>query len=159
MKALVIYDSYFGNTEKVAQAIGDALGPGENVQTLKVSDVKPEQLEGIELLIFGSPTRAFRATTAINGFLKRIPAGGLRGVKVAGFDTRIALEDVNSRVLNFFVRIFGYAAEPISKKLQKKGGEVAAAPEGFIVKDTEGPLKDGELERAAAWAKKILEGR
>jgi flavodoxin len=158
MKAMVIYDSYFGNTEKVARAIGEALGPGENVQSLKVSDVKPEQLEGIELLIVGSPTRAFRATAAINGFLKKIPAGGLRGVQVAGFDTRISTEDIKSRMLLFLVKIFGYAAEPISKKLQKKGGEAAAAPEGFIVKDTEGPLKDGELERAAAWAKKIAEG-
>ena len=155
---MVIYDSYFGNTEKVARSIGKALGSGEDAQTLKVGDVKPQQLNGIELLIVGSPTRAFRASPAINSFLKKIPAGGLRGVKVAGFDTRIALEDIKVRLLLFLVKVFGYAAEPISKKLQKKGGEVAALPEGFIVKDTEGPLKDGELERAAAWAKKIAEG-
>ena len=156
MKATVIYDSVFGNTEKVARAIGEALGSAGDVEIVRVSDVKPEQLKGIELLIIGSPTRMFKATGAINRFLRRIPAGSLRGVKVAGFDTRMSMDDVDSRVLHFIVKKLGYAAEPISKKLEKKGGEVAAAPEGFIVKDTEGPLKDGELERAAAWAKKIV---
>jgi flavodoxin len=156
MKAIVVFDSFFGNTEKIARAIGEALASEGDVETLKVSDVKPEQLKGLNLLIVGSPTRAFRASPAINKFLKKIPAGGLKGIKVAGFDTRISLEDINSRALSFFVKIFGYAAEPISKKLEKKGGEAAAAPGGFIVKDTEGPLKDGELERAADWAKRMI---
>jgi flavodoxin len=156
MKAMVVFDSFFGNTEKIARAIVETLTSEGDVQTLKVSDVKPEQLKGLDLLIVGSPTRAFRASPAINKFLKKIPAGDLKGIKVAGFDTRISLEDINSRALSFFVKIFGYAAEPISKKLEKKGGEAAAAPGGFIVKDTEGPLKDGELERAAAWAKRMI---
>ncbi len=159
MKAIVIYDSFFGNTEKIARAIGDALASMGSVETVKVGDVKPEQLEGLDLLIVGSPTRAFRASPGINAFLKKIPPGSLRDVKVAGFDTRISLEDIKSRALSFFVKIFGYAAEPISKKLEKKGGKVAAEPAGFMVKDTEGPLKDGELERAAAWAKQIVTGK
>jgi len=62
MKALVVYDSVFGNTEQIAQAIGDALGSSENVPVLKVTDVKLEQLAGSKLLIVGSPTRAFRPT-------------------------------------------------------------------------------------------------
>ena len=45
MKALVIYESFFGNTEKVAQAIGDALGSSMEVEVCKVSEVKPEQLK------------------------------------------------------------------------------------------------------------------
>jgi hypothetical protein len=53
------------------------------------------------------------------------------------------------------VKIFGYAAEPMAAKLKKKGGTVKNAPEGFIVGGTEGPLKDGELERAAAWTKEL----
>ena len=156
MKVLVIYDSVFGNTEKVAQAIGNALRSQENVEILHVSDVKPEQLTALNLLIVGSPTRGFRPTGAIKHFLKSIPADGLKGVKVAAFDTRMSMEDVNSRILHFLVNIFGYAAKPIAEKLRKKAGELVIAPEGFIVKGTKGPLKEGELERAAAWAKQVM---
>ena len=56
----------------------------------------------------------------------------------------------------FFVRIFGYAAKPIADRLAKKGGDLAVPPEGFYVGDMEGPLLEGELERAADWAKQIL---
>ena len=157
MKTLIVYDSFFGNTEKIAQAIGNSLGSKENVEILRVSEVKPEQLIGLELLIVGSPTRAFRPTKAIMGFLNKIPLNGLKGVKVAAFDTRISTVDVNSRFLNILVKLFGYAAKPIAYKLEKKGGSLIIPPEGFLVKDSKGPLKDGELERAADWAKLIME--
>jgi len=154
MKVLIIYDSAFGNTEQIAQAIGNALGSQKDVEILRVSNVKPEQLTGLKLLIVGSPTRQFRPTAAINNFLKRIPKNGLKGVKIAVFDTRFTMSVIEeSRVLPFFVRLFGYAAKPISDRLKKKGGELIIPPEGFYVKDSEGPLKDGELERAAAWAR------
>jgi flavodoxin len=157
MKAMVVYDSVFGNTEKVAQAIGQALGSPEDVKVVRVSDAKPEQLVGLTLLIVGSPTRQFSPTGATTGFLKSIPKHGLKGVKVAAFDTRFtenAIEKV--RILAFFVKIFGYAAKPIADRLQKKGGELVVPPEGFYVGDTEGPLLEGELERAADWAKEIV---
>ena len=154
MKTLVIYDSFFGNTEKIAQAIGDALGAPADVRVLRVGEVKPEQLGGNGLLIVGSPTRGFRPTPAVAEFLKGIPAGALKGVKVSAFDTRIALEDIKSPVLRTMVKIGGFAAKPIADGLKKKGGELAAAPEGFFVEGQEGPLKEGELERAAAWAKR-----
>ena len=157
MKALVIYDSVFGNTEQIAQAIGNALGSQEDVEILRVSNVKLEQLTGLKLLIAGSPTRQFRPTAAINNLLKRIPKNGLKGVKVAAFDTRFTMSAIEeSRVLPFFVRLFGYAAKPISDRLKKKGGELIIPPEGFFVEGVEGPLKEGELERAADWAKQII---
>jgi len=156
MKVLIIYDSVFGNTEKIAQAIGNSLDSKENVETLRVSDVKPEQLIGLELLIVGSPTRVFKPIKAIMNFLNKIPLNVLKGVKVAAFDTRISTADVNSRLLNILVKLFGYAAKPIAYKLEKKGGSLIIPPEGFFVKDSEGPLKDGELERAADWAKLIM---
>jgi flavodoxin len=157
MKALVVYDSVFGNTEQIAQAIGNALGSQEDVEILRVSNVKPEQLTGLKLLIVGSPTRGFRPTAAINNLLKRIPKNGLKGVKVAAFDTRFTMSDIEeSRVLPFFVKLFGYAAKPISDRLEKKGGERIIPPEGFFVEGVEGPLKEGELERAADWAKQII---
>jgi len=154
-KTLVVYDSYFGNTEKIALAIGDALKSQTDVQVLRVGDVKPEHLAGLELLVVGSPTRAFSASPATKGWLKALAPDSLRGVKAAAFDTRVALSEVKSRVLPVFVKLFGYAAEPIAKSLAKRGGMLVIPAEGFFVKDTEGPLKDGELERAAAWAQQI----
>lgn len=156
-KTLVVYDSVFGNTEQVAKAIGEALDPIGGVEVLKVDSVKPEQLTGLNLLVVGSPTRGFRPTASTSNLLKAIPDYGLRGVKVAAFDTRIDTADVNSAVLNVMVKMFGYAAKPISDRLVKKGGELVIAPEGFFVEDREGPLKEGELERAAEWGKQITE--
>jgi flavodoxin len=159
MNILIIYDSVFGNTEKIAQAIGTELGSQGNVETLRVSAVKPEQLAGLKLLIVGSPTRQFRPTTAASIFLKGIPENSLKGVKVAAFDTRITQSKIEGTpVLAFFVRIFGYAAKPMAKTLQKKGGELVVPPEGFFVEGTEGPLREGELERAAAWARHVIKG-
>jgi hypothetical protein len=54
------------------------------------------------------------------------------------------------------MKVIGYAAPRISSGLQAKGGRLAAAPEGFIVEDKEGPLKQGELERAASWARSLV---
>ena len=159
MKAMVVYDSAYGNTERIAQAIGDALGSQADVQVARAGDIKPEQLAGVGLLIVGSPTQKFSPTGATTGFLKGIPKNGLQGTKVAAFDTRFTVSEIAKvRVLAFFVRIFGYAAEPIADRLEKKGGDLAVPPEAFYVSDTEGPLLEGELERAADWAKEILKG-
>jgi len=118
--------------------------------------VQPEQLAGLELLIVGSPTQKFRPLPAVTALLKGIPQGGLKGVKVAGFDTRFPVSEIEkNRVLAFFVRIFGYAAKPISDRLEKAGGERVAPPEGFYVGEVQGPLLEGELERAADWARQI----
>ena len=157
MEALVVYDSFFGNTERIAQSIGNALGRPEDVGILRVGNVRPEQLAGIKLLIVGSPTRAFSPSPAIKKFLKSIPRNGLKGVRVAAFDTRVTDEEIDSAVfiLRIFVNIFGYAAKPISDRLVKKAGQLIAPPEGFYVHGTEGPLKEGELERAFEWAKQI----
>lgn len=158
MKALVFYDSVFGNTEQIAQAIGQALGSPENVETLRVSNVKPEQLTGLDLLVVGSPTRGFRPTPAISDLLKRVPENGLKGVKVAAFDTRFTRDEIESSIfiLRILVNIFGYAAKPIADRLKDKGGDLIVPPEGFYVEGMEGPLKEGELERAADWAKQII---
>ena len=157
MNALVIYESFFGNTEKVAQAVGDALGEKTDIEIKRVGDIQPDQLKGLKLLIIGSPTRAFRPSPAVSAFLKSIPNNSLKGVKAAAFDTRISTEYIKSRPLRFMVKLFGYAAKPMAEKLRKKGAEIIVPPEGFFVKDTEGPIKEGELPRAAAWAKQIEE--
>jgi len=155
MKALVIYDSVFGNTEKVAQAIGAALGTPAEASVVRIGDASLGQLAGIDVLVVGSPTRAFRPMPAVSGFIKGLPAGALQGVRIAAFDTRISPEDANSAILRFFVSIFGWAAEKIDKALTRKGGRQAVAPEGFYVLGSEGPLRAGELERAGEWARRI----
>ena len=156
MKALVVYDSVFGNTEKVAQAMGQALSAMAETQTLRVGDVKADHLSSLDALLVGSPTRAFSPTPAIRKWLRGLPANSLQGARVAAFDTRADIEQVDSAILTLMAGIFGYAAKPIGNKLVRKGGELATAPEGFAVEGTEGPLRDGELERAAEWAKQVL---
>ena len=153
MKTLVLYDTYFGNTEKIAQAIGEAIG--EDAQVMSVKEASYEQLKGLDCLVVGSPTRAFKPTKETTDWLNKLPSGALSSIKAAAFDTRMDVKKVNNRVLTFMESIFGYAAKPVADRLQKKGGNLVAEPEGFFVEDSEGPLREGELERAAEWARKL----
>lgn len=155
MKALIIYDSFFGNTEKIAQAIGEGLGGGNDVTVAKVQNFKKEQLDGINLLVVGSPTRAFSQSPDIKSFLASIPAGSLKGVKGAAFDTRMDMETVKSGFLKFMGNLFGFADKNIVSGLKKAGCDVIIPSGGFIVSDSEGPLKEGELERAKAWGAQL----
>jgi flavodoxin I len=157
MKALVVYDSAFGNTEQIARAI--AQGVGEGTEVVRAGSVQPGQLTGLDLLIVGSPTQKFRPLPPVSELLKAMSRGSLNGVRVAAFDTRMTQAKVDAvGILAFFVKIFGYAADPIAKRLVKAGGKLAAAPEGFYVEDTEGPLQAGELERATAWGRRVAAG-
>jgi flavodoxin I len=138
MKALVIYDSTYGNTERIARAIGEAI----NGQVSPVGEVIPANLNRFDLLFIGSPTHGGWFTDGIRDLLKVSPA--LEGVSAAVFDTRTKKS------------IFGFAAPRIARSLEKTGGKLAAPPTGFIVLGIQGPLLDGELERAAKWAKEIV---
>lgn len=159
MDTLVIYDSAYGNTEKVAQAVGNGLAAQGQVEVRQVDAVKPDQLAGLKLLIVGSPTQRFNMTPATKELLEAIPSHGLKGVRVAAFDTRYPMSKIEETpVLAFFVRLAGrsaFAANHIAKQLKKKGGEPVAKPEGFFVSGTEGPLLADELERAAGWAAQL----
>lgn len=151
MKALVVYDTFFGNTEQIARTIAEALG----AEAVKADSVTSEQLAGLDLLVVGSPTRAFSASPHTKAFLKSLAPGALNGVKVTAFDTRITIEDSKSGFLTIMMKLFGWAAKGIAKRLTGKGGVLAAEPEGFAVLDSEGPLKAGELERAAEWGRRL----
>lgn len=150
MKALVVYGSVYGNTEKIAKAIAEAIAPSNEVRVLRVGEAKPSDLASVNLLILGSPTQAGRPVSAVQDFLGKVPELSLKGVSVAAFDTRISKK---------IVGLFGYAAGRIADNLKKKGGTLIASPEGFFVTGREGPLKEGEPERAAAWAKGILQSK
>jgi flavodoxin len=147
MKALVVYDSIHGNTEGIAKAIGDAIA-GE-VEVLHAGEASSSDLGTLDLLIVGAPTYAGRPTPPVRDFLGRVPALALEGVSVAAFDTRLSTR---------LVAIFGYAAGKIARSLKRLGGTLVVSPEGFFVKGTEGPLLEGEAERAADWAREIVEG-
>jgi flavodoxin len=148
MKALIVYDSVYGNTEKIAQAIGSAI-TGE-VKVFRPAEVNPSDLESVDLLIVGSPTQGGRPTPAIQDFLSKVSEAAIKGINVAAFDTRFSTR---------LVGIFGYAAGRIASNLKGKRGALVASPQGFFVKGTKGPLKEGELERAAGWAKGIVESK
>lgn len=148
MKALVVYDSLYGNTEKIALAIGKALDGDTKV--IRVSEANPLELGVLDLLIIGSPTQGGRPTKSIQDFLSKIPQDALKNVRVTSFDTRISTK---------LVGIFGYAAGRILESLKAKKGQLTAFPQGFFVKGSKGPLKEGELERAASWAVGILENK
>jgi flavodoxin len=147
MRVLIVYDSVHGNTEKVAQAVGDALAGEVRVQRPEGAEGTPT-VEAVELLIVGSPTHGGWFTEAIKGWLDQLPATALRVTRVAAFDTRTP-----PTILS---RIFGFAAPRIADRLEKKGGTLLVPPEGFVVQGIKGPLRGGELERAAAWAKGLV---
>jgi flavodoxin len=156
MKALVIYDSYFGNTERIAKAMGEALAHECAAEVVPADQMTLERLQGADLVIVGSPTRSFRPTPGVTQWLKQTGGDELRGKRVAAFDTRIRLDTIGSKPLRFMVKTGGFAAKAIAKSLVSKGGTLTAPPEGFTVDGEEGPLTAGELERAGAWARQIV---
>lgn len=159
MKALILYDSVYGNTEAIAQAIYQALPSQANVRIAKVGDARPELFDGLNLLIVGSPTQRFRVTEAASHWLLSLSPGSLKGVQVTAFDTRLSMVEINKTpVLAFFVRLLGersYGARYIANQLRNKGAEIVLPPEGFFVTGMKGPLVAGELERAQGWIRGI----
>jgi flavodoxin len=147
MRAFVVYDSTYGNTEKIAKAIGGAFTG--DVKVLRASEVNLSELGKPDLIFVGSPTQGGRPTPAIVDFFDKLPEASIAGVKAAAFDTRLSAK---------WVGVFGYAAGRIAESLKGKGGNLVTMPQAFFVKGKEGPLKDGELERAAGWAKGISGG-
>jgi flavodoxin len=148
VKTLVVYDSVYGNTELVARAIGETL-LGE-VQVLHVGRVDVSDLETVDLLIIGSPTHGALPTEAVQGLIERIGSPVREGAKAATFDTRLTW--------GFLERWGGFAAPKMADALKEKGWALAGAPGGFFVRGLrKGPLKRGEADRAAAWARRLFE--
>ena len=148
MNMLIVYDSYFNNTKQIANAIAEAF-PGSSLKPAK--EVSINEIRNYNLIIAGSPTRAFRPTEDLSKLIKSLPLNALKNCKVAAFDTRIDLEAIKQKMWKKMVHAGGYAAPVIHKRLIKKGATGICEPEGFYVLDNEGPLKPGELERAYQW--------
>jgi len=141
VKTLVIYDTNYGNTKKIAKAIASNLG--KNTKTISLTNFKTKNLKGIDMLVVGCPVIAWNPTEKMNLFLTGLKDNELAGIKAASFDTRMKL---------FF---FTDAAKKISKELVRAGATIIANPQDFYVRKAEGPLRSGEMEKAAVWAADI----
>jgi len=143
MKALVLFDSNYGNTKMIAKTISDELG--EDSKAVSVADFRAELLEGIHLLVVGSPILAWRPSEKMRAFLSGLRSGQLESIKAASFDTRIK------------TFMSGDAAKKIANSLKKAGAEIIVPPQMFFVKGTGGPLLEGEKEKATQWAESLKE--
>ena len=153
MTALVVYDSLYGNTETIAEAIASAVLDAE---VHRLFEVDPAALPAADLLVVGSPTQGGQPTAATRDWLARLPAGSLTRTRVGAFDTRLAKSD-HGFLLGALMNVIGFAAPRILKQLESRGGRPAAAAEGFVVAGREGPLQAGELQRAGGWASGLVQ--
>jgi flavodoxin len=145
MRALVIFDSSHKNTDLLAHVIGSSVGAQAD-EILWVGGVAPAKLKDRDLLIVGSSSHRGKPTLALQGFFQVIDPD-LKGIEVAAFDTRVARR---------LPSLFGYAAGWLAKEMEARGGTLVAPPQGFLIEGSEGPLREGEIERAADWAQKLL---
>ncbi len=150
MKAVVVYDSVYGNCEKAAREIAKGCG----AQAIRAGSAKAVSLETFDLLVVGSPTHGGKPMESVKKFLDGIPENCLKGKKAAGFDTHISKES-KGMFLRGVSKVLGFAAPRISRELEEKGAKIAAEPAGFGVKGKEGPLEESELKKAGAWGAKL----
>ncbi|HEX5115129.1 MAG TPA: flavodoxin domain-containing protein [Pseudonocardiaceae bacterium] len=161
MRALVIWESAFGNTRKIAESIAEGLAPTVTATTAEAGRLDAGLLDGIDLLVVGAPTHMFGLPSArsrqneiqqvrgewqpaaggVREWLAAAPPVGRRTVVAAAFDTRFAKPHW----------VTGSAARATAKQLKDLGYRVVAT-ESFFVARAEGPLLRGEFERAHGWA-------
>lgn len=162
MRALVVFESMFGNTKAIAEAVVEGLSSRIDVEAVAVDSAPVRLPETVALLVVGGPTHAFglsrpdtRSTAAAQaGSPVTSAAVGLRewldrlavpsGVRAAAFDTRVSRP-----------RVPGSAARKVEKRLRGLGAEVVVPATTFWVRGTPGPLLDGEIERARQWGRNL----
>ena len=171
MKAVVAYESMYGNTRQVAEAIAQGLEPLGDVQVISVHEGVEGAAEDADLIVVGGPTHMHGMSTSMSrkaaaqaaeededveleshvadgpGLREWLAGRRGEGKRGAAFDTRIE----KSAVLT------GAASRGIAKRLRRRGFEVVGDPESFFVEDSEGPLAEGELDRAKAWGASLAE--
>lgn len=142
MNTLVIYDSEFGNTARVAHAIAETLASAGTVRVEDVGQGADIDVSAFDFLVIGGPTQAHGMSPRLRAWIDSTSRDALSGLNVAVFDTR----------LRWPVILAGSAARSAAKQLQHTGAHLVAPPESFFVSSKEGPLEVGELEHAASWA-------
>jgi flavorubredoxin len=146
MESLVVYDSQFGNTKTVAYAIADGLRSHGAVRIFGLDKLLPDDLGTVDLLMVGGPTQAHGISARMRQFLDVLEtASGTRTVAVA-FDTRLRMPELVS----------GSAAKAIARRLSRRGVRIFAAPESFFVTRQGPELEQGEIDRATAWARRLV---
>ena len=132
-KAIIVYDTVYGNTEKVARALAQGLESSHavSVTLTRASEADASRLSEYDIVLVGSPTHAWNASKPIKEFLHGLAKSGLKGKKAFAFDTKMRS------------RIAGSAAKHIEKELSKLGAEIARASASAIVEGNEGPLEEG----------------
>lgn len=158
MNITIVFDSIFGNTRTIAEAVRDALLPGNSVRLVTVQEAKDLDLGGTDLLVVGSPTRGFRPTPNISSYVEGLD-GVAPGKFAAAFDTRLDLDTVKPEPLRWVIDVGGYAAARIAASLERHGFVLKGGAAGFLVGGAEGPLHAGEVERARDWALSLLPPR
>jgi len=143
MKAVIVYDSAYGNTKAIAEAVASGLGTA-NARTVPVARFRRADVSAGDLLVVGSPINGWRPTPKTMETLTAVESEGLAGVLAAAFDTRVKLF------------IHGDAAGKISRHLKKAGATPVSKPMPFYVGGTEGPLLPGETDRAKTWGAQLL---
>jgi flavodoxin I len=147
MNTLIIYDSTFGNTEQLARAMANRLGDDGMVRLLRVPEAGALEIKDADVLIIGGPTQRHGLSPALRAFLERISRLTMHGLGAAAFDTRYRMSAWKS----------GSAASRIASILKRAGASLVLPPESFFVAEREGPLEEGELERAAQWTEQVFE--
>jgi flavodoxin len=132
----------------VAEAIGYRLKSESAVRLVGINELTVADFNDADLVVMGSPTHRMNLPEAARPVLDRLPKTLLNGKLFAAFDTSYKM----SWWLNHFT-----AGKRLSQKLRKLGGKRILPPEIFLVTGREGPLYEGEIDRAKAWAELIIE--
>jgi hypothetical protein len=167
MRAFVVYESMYGNTAAIGEAIAAGLNAGGlRAEAGPLSKIGAAEITQVDLLVVGGPTHVHGMTTSasrksvlsdeknsfpqptvepgLREWLKRLPSGENR--PAAAFDTRIRKPMI----------VTGSAAKGVGHRLKARGFQLVSSPKSFYV-STDNRLVDGELERAAAWAGELAE--
>ena len=153
MKILIIYDSLFGNTQKIAEAIEAKFSLVHESKVFKVGSVSPNILKEADALIIGSPTHGGRPTDPIKKLIHSFSKDMIVNRKVATFDTSFPTKNMGF-FINKIVKFFGNASYRLSNELSKKGANVIDS-KIFYVLGKEGPLQEGEIEKAQLWVETL----
>jgi hypothetical protein len=172
MKVLIVYESIFGNTHRVAEAIATgACGAGWRavVECVPVGDARADRLAAADLLVVGGPTHVRgmsfsksrmgavqdAANPAKNKGVTHEVDPDAEGTGLRDWFHGLPRAHNGSRAAAFDTRLpfpmAGGAAKGIARRLRQHGYDLVAVPEGFIVDDAYGPIRAGELDRARAW--------
>jgi len=163
MDALVVVESVFGNTRRIAEAVAEGLGQRVHARVVDVAEVA-DAVDGADLLVVGGPTQAFGMTRPATRRSAAEQAGGGAVAAEVGLREWLAkLADVErGRMAATFdtradhPRMPGSAAAGAARRLRRLGYRMVTGPESFRVTGTKGPLVGGELERARMWGSALV---